>query len=575
MDKSNIFFSHATIREQLTKDSYYRRKMKWPLIPMGEFSQFQCPNRKYSRDRDVDLLVVNESYYSECSSIDDYKENIIEKIYHYFPMARILLEKYIGHLAICGGIFSSILSNSIPNDADFFFYNCTEEKANEILADCVAILTSLRIHSKSFCNDPDTDFSNIRIERQSHITTVRFAYKYRFQRYDGTFYEQSETNETKYQFIHRIYPSLDTIIGGFDIGPCMVAFDGNDIYATPLGAFSIQNICMVVDTTRRSTSYNYRLIKYNNRGYKIIFPGLRFKDFDFFESSLADRISQVEHLMERLGLRFTGHSDYGGYDNQQLTNKISILNMDMNNLSIKTKYYGFEICNPNKNDLDKTLKHHSDYSYRNVITTLLKRANGGALRCSNLDAVIIYKVITSQMSYDNAMNEYMKLRDSPKVHSDINSFKDIISNLKYHWYRRESNYYNLFAEYSNRVFNSHIRSFQEDDVDGWLKTCNEISDTLLPRMAENIDKVETKLKGVTWMVKNPQRQWTSSINPIMEDPRMFYGEHYTEFKIGIPEAVETMLRLIYSRKTSTPGLSWLATDVFNLILELLFLNWEH
>ena len=38
----------------------------------------------------------------------------------------------------------------------------------------------------------------------------------------------------KYQFIHRIYEHIDQILGGFDIGPSMLAYDGAKFYATEL-----------------------------------------------------------------------------------------------------------------------------------------------------------------------------------------------------------------------------------------------------------------------------------------------------------------------------------------------------
>jgi hypothetical protein len=67
---------------------------------------------------------------------------------------------------------------------------------------------------------------------------------------------------------------MSSIIGGFDLSVCMIAFDGDNIYGTPLGAWSNKHVSIIIDTKRRSTSFEYRLKKYQRIGFKLIFPGL-------------------------------------------------------------------------------------------------------------------------------------------------------------------------------------------------------------------------------------------------------------------------------------------------------------
>jgi hypothetical protein len=64
---------------------------------------------------------------------------------------------------------------------------------------------------------------------------------------------------------------------GFDLGSSAVGFDGKDVYFTTLSKFSYENMVNVVDTTRRSTTYERRLHKYLKRGFSIAIPKLDLK----------------------------------------------------------------------------------------------------------------------------------------------------------------------------------------------------------------------------------------------------------------------------------------------------------
>lgn len=54
---------------------------------------------------------------------------------------------------------------------------------------------------------------------------------------------------------------------GFDVDSCCVGFDGVKVYALPRAATEIKARANTVDMTRRSYSYEHRLIKYAKRGY--------------------------------------------------------------------------------------------------------------------------------------------------------------------------------------------------------------------------------------------------------------------------------------------------------------------
>ena len=584
IDPENLIY---VIRRELTLDSYYRKQKSWPLFSWSDFIDLKCDFPIVSHNNGI--MVVDNRFQNEETLIPDISEMKTE-IGKHFPLAEKLLEKHSGHLAICGGLFSSIINGQFPNDADFFFYNCTEEKANEILADCVATIISefdfLKI--QYFYDKP-------RIERQEHITTVVVHY-------DGY-------TPTKYQFIHRIYPTLDSIIGGFDIGPCMIAFDGNDIYGTRMGAFSIQNQCMIVDTTRRSTSYNHRLVKYFKRHYSIVFPGLKSDVFQV-KGELNDIVQQVKDLMSKLNLSFGGSGfDYDRYPCPCLVEVNTSKYIDgikIKSLRFRHREYTYVSEQKPKDPTPRNLKSHSDYSaHKNIHLSMLPTINGGALRCDNTKGVLIYYIFNNvtdedvirNYSYDEVMDVFLNLRDSPKVISDIHYYKKKLMEKEIYTREYVSRYFNLLAEFASEYkdlytwtgipeeyqrWNNRMKCYQSKTTTRWKYKCStddaklrisQIYSILHARMEKNIVKVQEELTGINWMIKNPQRQWTSSFNPIMEDPREFYREYYTPFSIGIPEDVESTIRLIYNLKDPIPSLGWLPKDVLNIIFEMLYLTW--
>ncbi len=116
---------------------------------------------------------------------------------------------------------------------------------------------------------------------------------------------------------------------------------------------------------------------------------------------------------------------------------------------------------------------------------------------------------------------------------------------------------------------------EERDTDKYY----EYRDMIINKMKINAETCMKNLTGIKWITRNPGRQWTSSINPIIADPREWYGKHYIPVITGIPPEIERLMRLMRLPKT---GSVWtmINNDVFNVIcLHLLheYANeaWQH
>lgn len=91
---------------------------------------------------------------------------------------------------------------------------------------------------------------------------------------------QAATNFSHIQIILRLYSTPSEVLAGFDVDPCSVGFNGNEVFGTPRACISITTQSMTVDLSRRSPSYEMRLAKYARRGYEIFLPDLRREEID-------------------------------------------------------------------------------------------------------------------------------------------------------------------------------------------------------------------------------------------------------------------------------------------------------
>lgn len=211
--------------------------------------------------------MVSKTYESEKLLINNSLEKFETDINKKHPFTKELLIKFNGHIVACGGaVTKNLISNNYNNyvqhhnpnseDIDIFFYNLNNEDASKLRIEIIEFLVN------KWKNDNEK--VKITILRNEFVTTIYFIIKK--DEYSREIYS--------YQLIHRIYPNISSIIGGFDINVCMIAYDGNEVYTTPLGNWALKNHTVIIDTKRRSTSFEYRLCKYYDYGFNILFPGL-------------------------------------------------------------------------------------------------------------------------------------------------------------------------------------------------------------------------------------------------------------------------------------------------------------
>ena len=181
----------------------------------------------------------------------------------------LLLDNYAKYVVIAGGFALSMYiyehyGYEIKfNDIDLFIHSCSDKIANEII-----VFLEYLTGSEIFVND-NVIFSYF-------VNSIgNIEYDKKINEYSRSFLMSED--KISIQIIRRLYTCPSQIIHGFDVDSCciLVTMEGN-IWCTKRCAYSISNGYNVVNFLRMSPSYEFRLVKYNKRGFAIWIPFIEY-----------------------------------------------------------------------------------------------------------------------------------------------------------------------------------------------------------------------------------------------------------------------------------------------------------
>ncbi|KAJ9603170.1 hypothetical protein H2200_012465 [Cladophialophora chaetospira] len=100
------------------------------------------------------------------------------------------------------------------------------------------------------------------------------------------------------QIVLRLYKSVSEILTGFDVDCACVAYDGQQVWASPRALAAFMTQVNTIDLTRRSPSYENRLSKYSHRGFEVYWPAMDRSRVDptIFERSFS-RVQGLARLL--------------------------------------------------------------------------------------------------------------------------------------------------------------------------------------------------------------------------------------------------------------------------------------
>lgn len=162
-------------------------------------------------------------------------------------------------------------------DVDLFIHSCSEEQANEII-------NHLKVAFSTY-NGPDVDDNFTENENVINIGGVSMNGILGVDDADLRFFNY------RIQLIKRLYSCPAQIITGFDVDCCCILTNmDNRIFVTKRGKNAIINGYNVLNFEKLSPSYEYRLLKYNKRGFGIWIPFIEhFKENTLFDANCLDK----------------------------------------------------------------------------------------------------------------------------------------------------------------------------------------------------------------------------------------------------------------------------------------------
>ena len=410
------------------------------------------------------------------------------------------------NIIIAGGMVSSILLGSKSvHDVDIFIYGLDPQQATARVDEISETLCGAYLHylikeqeskpGKKFRKEeddgpPPAPTYSYKCIRNQNCVTITFDDKFIF------------------QIILRVYRSIDEILHGFDIGSSAVGFDGERLYFTSLSQFAYSYGCNIVDTSHRSTTYEYRLTKYYGRGFEIIVPHMN--------------VSRMRN--------------------------------------INSKYNLDDVCE----------MPHFAFSYSNICGN--KIIVHRFLSTPQESAPSDYQtgnVSEASMIYVNLRRIVQLLRVEPPVQAQTDFYfysnkKGNISTMVPFLSRRKViNFYDALAKRAHTHEGLNIRLLRTyvANASAVLReilekgdTDQQFADLLFTRIQEEksrvlalVDQILARNYPLQWVTKNPGTQITASFNPIIEDEKLWYGpEYFIAEHLSMQRAAEAPTQPIYT-----------------------------
>ena len=470
------------------------------------------------------LVKAHSNYLSQTyiNNLNDFKNRFYNKY-------RILFNIDLTNLFVAGGAIRSTLLNQSTKDLDIFVYGLNSPNDATI-----RIETFLKdIHERMLCIQKGVylEMELEKLEKPQNLQDKHQVDKYNNQvnalklnrnlydsymnldihvTYNGHTITVQVDNITM-QIILRLYKTKSEIIHGFDLGSSAVGFDGHNVWFTTLSKYCYEHMVNIFDGTRRSTTYEYRLIKYFENGFNIILPNLNIQKLrtNYLRYNLCEVCELPYMVFSYEGVNGNSiqvnkfyniknaeevTSDYDFYDNDDSnTYKIPYFNLT-ELISGKCRFIyildltsRFKKLDQDNNNEDK----EDDKDDKDDIDTgnSLLVFNECVLRYGFVEWM--YSQLLDKMNNNiinmNNVNKYFNIMDPKKVIQDV-----YLSNLN--------------AGQREILLKDIIQKQKE-----WIKG--------------QLDKINKEMK-INWMTENPTTQLTSSFNPIIEDPKLWYGELY-------------------------------------------------
>ena len=440
-----------------------------------------------------------------CLDFEEFKNRFYKK----YPIL-----KYFNYenLVIAGSSVANTLIDynetgySNRSDIDFFIYGLDEIDAFKRLKLWLSDLGKHALHDYERNIHKKVDDSQKNPDPRNHKTIHDFP---NFS--ESKYFNIVRNNYTitvnygmeNYQIVFRLYNNISQILHGFDLGSSSVAFNGERLFFTKLGKFCFENMCNIVDTTKRSTTYEHRLAKYYKRSFNIVLPSLDIKKLrtNYFKYNLPE-------VCELPFLKFKYHKLIGN----EIVDCTIIEDFDKEKKKVKKSDYKLDLT---AGEIDSCYELSFELTRRNLFE-ILKKIRGFETNDFYYHAITVVepKKIKDIISTPPLIDKNIIVRIyNVLFNKSMNQNKLNISSIRK--YITEDSIENIIGEIMNN-----------DDL--YLKNLKERQ---MKVVFDKIDELENRnWKIINWVKQNPGTQICGSYNPIIEDESKWYGDYYLEKK---------------------------------------------
>lgn len=530
-------FGQWELSRLLLADWVARKHQEWRLVPVDKASILRTRLAAFASIKGIRMfvtenLLVVPSPRSSPSSLAS-GSAVITLVADKFSMAQAVLDAFRGHLVLAGGSLCSAVvmgemgrpmnpndddhgdnedhgdnddhgdgdgngkSNGEPDDmdADFFFVNVTKECAKEMLDEIEAIFRSSDHDARRYASKRVTTFI---------------------------------VHGKVYQFVHRIYPTPLHVIGGFDLGPSMLFYDGHQVYTNSFGAFCIAMGVIVGDVSRRSPSYESRITRYmQDKGLALVLCNT---DAKTLAHGMASELAIASALR-----RESVHISIA----QGLTLKIKA--REANVMVRFNATHGFETLFSIVGAKEKS----SDYS-------LMPAVNWHDLGSHNVRMAMAGQMDQLICCYDDEGNATF-----PVPH--VTRFQEFLATRSC-----SRSFFKLFWPTASL---SEMRR----PLRRWMYefTSREMA-FLFSQLRHALSMIQAVQGGggaaghMEWLTENPGRQWTGSFQPLETGISWYHQGFRRPLQIGIPHDIYCLLHCAQVRKQSL--FRFINRDAFRKIL---------
>jgi hypothetical protein len=427
----------------------------------------------------------------------------------YPELLSILPEK---NVVVCGGAASWAMTGNksrLPGDIDLFMYGLPDdesEASRKMRWNCVGrIVRKIRSQFESY--------------KESLTVGILTIIGYRKINYT---YEAKQPKYVKFQIILRAYKSVSSILHGFDVPAASIAFDGHVIVMTTIAAFAHMFRVNIIVPEYRSTTYESRLIKYFERGFALCMPNLDI-------ARLSKSVTSILPYCKLTPTRVRGNFAAG---------KVELI------ATQPTSDY-----EPIKPNIDPSWRVRGMDKYgKNYINLKMITADKPLVILTYHDEHHRWRRYDSHViNYGSFWNEPTKETIIPRP-----TLKHAIDRIAKGIVDRIGRVNVVALKQVFKMSDDHIIQLVSAVSAATAENPGARID-VTPSLAQHIDhllsKYDDRPSAIQWWILNdPTRQYTSSINPRVSNPADWYGTWYKDVSVPDPSCMLDTILGAYETK---------------------------